>query len=127
MSIVHEVGGKFGTHQMVISSAAAGFVEGKNQKKSSRVSLGELEIGNSPAYDSPMSKGTSGMPEPFTMNSGLNFSKSQTHRLSRCLALSVLALMYGEARFSSRGLLNGFAGSLFSSTGFLLANLLSTF
>jgi hypothetical protein len=36
------------------------------QKKSLRVSLGSSEMGNSPAYDSPISKGTSGMPEPFT-------------------------------------------------------------
>ena len=41
---------------------------GKNQKKISRVSLREGEMGNSPAYDSPISKLTSGMAEPSTAN-----------------------------------------------------------
>lgn len=56
-------------NQIAISLSAKGFVEGKYQKKSSRVSLGDDEMGRRPAYDSPTSKGTSGMPVPLTANS----------------------------------------------------------
>ena len=54
---------------MVISSLAAGFSDGKNQKYSSRVSFGSDEIGRRPAYDSPISKSTSGIAVPSTANS----------------------------------------------------------
>ena len=54
-------------NQMVISSAF-GFVLGKNQKKSSRVSPGESEIGSKPAKLGPISKGTSGIALPFSMS-----------------------------------------------------------
>ena len=55
--------------QIVISSEATGFSDGKNQKYSSWVSFRAWEIGSKPAYDSPMSKSTSGMPVPLTANS----------------------------------------------------------
>jgi len=51
---------------MTISSGVSVWVDGKNQKKSLRVSAGSSEMGSKPAYDSPMSNGTSGMPEPLT-------------------------------------------------------------
>jgi hypothetical protein len=48
----------------MISSLAAGFVVGTNQKNSSLPLV--WSIGNKPAYDSPMSKWTSGSAEPLT-------------------------------------------------------------
>ena len=51
---------------MVISSLASGLVEGKNQKYNSLDSLAAEDIGRRPAYDSPISKSTSGIPEPLT-------------------------------------------------------------
>src|SRR3954451_8317667 len=49
---------------IMISSLAAGFVVGTNQKNNS-LSL-VSSIGSRPAYDSPMSKLTSGSAEPLT-------------------------------------------------------------
>jgi hypothetical protein len=55
--------------QMTTSFGVSDKVEGKNQKKSLRVSSGSSEMGRSPAYDSPMSNGTSGKLVPLTENS----------------------------------------------------------
>jgi hypothetical protein len=49
-----------------ISLSAAWFVEGKNQKYSFWAALRSSVMERSPAYDSPMSKSTSGMPVPLT-------------------------------------------------------------
>ena len=57
-------------NQIRISFSAAGFSDGKNQKKSLFLSSGSLEMGSWPAYDSPTSKSTSGIAEPLTENSG---------------------------------------------------------
>lgn len=57
-------------YQITISSGVSESVDGKNQKKSFRVSDGSSEIGNKPAYDSPISKGTSGIPVPLTEKAG---------------------------------------------------------
>ena len=54
---------------IVISLLAFGLSDGKYQKNSWFSSLSSLVIGRVPAYDSPMSKGTSGMPLPSTSNS----------------------------------------------------------
>jgi hypothetical protein len=59
--------------QMTTSSWVSACVEGKNQKKSLRVSAGSSEIGSKPAYDSPMSKSTSGIPVPLTENGSVLF------------------------------------------------------
>lgn len=56
-------------NQIRISFSAAGFSDGKNQKKSLFLSSGSLEMGSWPAYDSPTSKSTSGIAEPLTENS----------------------------------------------------------
>jgi hypothetical protein len=56
--------------QIRISSPASAFSEGKNQKYNSLVSFASLEIGIKPAYDSPISKSTSGIADPFTEYSG---------------------------------------------------------
>jgi hypothetical protein len=55
--------------QIKISSSASVFSDGKNQKYNSRVSFVFFEIGNKPAYDSPISKFTSGIADPLTENS----------------------------------------------------------
>jgi hypothetical protein len=74
----------------VTSSLASGFDEGKNQKYSSEVSFFLSLIGKRPAYDSPMSKLTSGMAPavPFTANSSLVLALTlipadKRHTLSR--------------------------------------------
>ena len=52
-----------------ISSPASAFSDGKNQKYNSLVSFALFEIGSKPAYDSPISKLTSGIAVPLTENS----------------------------------------------------------
>lgn len=52
--------------QIKISLQASGFSDGKNQKYSCEVSFSALVIGMRPAYDSPMSKSTSGIAVPLT-------------------------------------------------------------
>lgn len=103
--------------QIVISSLASGFSEGKNQKYSSEVSFFLSLIGRRPAYDSPMSKLTSGIAPavPLTTNSSrvsaMELSATdEKHTLcsrgcddGRCLVHSVLALdMLNIARRASK-------------------------
>lgn len=66
--------------QIVISSLASGLDDGKNQKYNSRVSFEAEEMGRRPAYDSPMSKLTSGIAVPLTANS---FGKIQFSLFTR--------------------------------------------
>lgn len=55
--------------QMVISLLASGFSDGKNQNHRALSLSGLSFIESVPAYDSPMSKFTSGIPLPSTANS----------------------------------------------------------
>ena len=77
-------------YQIVSSSEASGFEDGKNQKNNSRVSSGDAEIGSRPAYDSPMSKSTSGIPVPLTTNSRRMFRAKTLGCLRVLLTLSGL-------------------------------------
>jgi hypothetical protein len=52
--------------QINISSLASGFSDGKNQKYSCELSFTAFVIGMRPAYDSPISKSTSGIAVPLT-------------------------------------------------------------
>jgi hypothetical protein len=79
--------------QIRISFLAAGFADGKNQKKSRFSSSGLLVMGKEPAYDSPTSKSTSGMPVPFTANSG-------GYSVSTCLGGKEQLLLYSLEVFA---------------------------
>lgn len=94
--------------QITTSSGVLAWVEGKNQKKSLRVSAGSSEMGSRPAYDSPTSKGTSGMPVPFTENGSVLFVAKKL-----------------VARFWISGCLKGSFATRLSRTGFALLNALS--
>lgn len=62
--------------QITTSSLAAGFSDGKNQNQSPFGSLEFEVMGNTPAYDSPMLKSTSGIALPLTANSArVSFSQ----------------------------------------------------
>ncbi|KAL9109198.1 MAG: hypothetical protein Q9227_006123 [Pyrenula ochraceoflavens] len=80
---------------MPISLDAAGFSDGKNQKNSCRVSFAADEIGRSPAYDSPMSKGIPGKEVPSTENSmAVSAPRPKVYKAIRTLAVRVQELRY---------------------------------
>jgi hypothetical protein len=70
-------------------------------------------MGSSPAYDSPTSKGTSGMPEPFTANSRtlselpVDLGCAHTLRLVGHEAVGSLLQLWMLERLARDTLLNG--------------------
>lgn len=91
--------------QIKISSEASTFSDGKNQKYNSLVSFASFEIGSKPAYDSPISKSTSGIAVPFTENSAF-WLASFPCKNEEVLALSgigqILKLIFPSVNWSFR-------------------------
>jgi hypothetical protein len=119
-----------------------GFVEGKNQKYNFRVSSGSSLIGRRPAYDSfmalavnkismvrkhtPMSKGTSGIPVPFTQKA----APESVH----CSGIYhgynlrwVLLVRNGEERFLRCGCGTALGALRFSAAALIFSALLKIF